>query len=75
MDEQINALPAPVCLLSSDLRPPTCGPFERVVSTDQRPGETDVSVRCLGCQACAHYVLDAAGSVMDEEGLRAHRTP
>jgi hypothetical protein len=36
-----------------------CGPFERVTAADVRPGEIYVTVRCLGCQACAHYVLPA----------------
>jgi hypothetical protein len=83
LETAIAALPPPACPQGLGGQCP--GPFdpitkthgapnpERVVATDVRPGEVDVSVRCRECQAVAHYVLDEVGKVLDGDALRAKR--
>lgn len=65
-----DALPTPEC--PDGLGNHCPGPFETVTST-ARPGEIDATVRCRECGACAHYVLDANGRILDTAELAALR--
>lgn len=46
------------------------GGLERVTSTC-RPGQVDVTVRCMNCGAVRHFVLDGAGNVLSDSAVPA----
>ncbi|HWB13346.1 MAG TPA: hypothetical protein VG826_29240 [Pirellulales bacterium] len=51
------------------------GPLAASISIEARPGEIDVDVRCRGCHAHCHHVLDAAtGEPLEDDALLAKRT-